>query len=372
MKYPAYVPAAVRAYITPLIDGDEWEPQGLAASLAAVEQHLFEIKQAIKEAIKNTSWEEDRYLTYLRQEERNAGSCRDVLADDLDCLRRLLHDGRMRDAYVLLTREFDHDKQWRGFIHSAWAARIDYGHFRDRLDQATELIRKIADDAEKLATSILELSKIGVNGPAEFFSVASLLRKTDNVEFDRHNFYTWRAMRKQILGDPKKQKSDSREQELRPNDQYELALPPSESDRFIKVRDITIPLLKIHFVKPGETVEVDPAAELRYGWEKAPSFPALLQTLADVGRKFTPTEDPFISAAIGSQKRNSTSEYLRGFAALLIREHKFNITAPVMRGMAIVATVVMGDRDSDVTYDDARKALLRVKETLPLEDFGEK
>lgn len=372
MDFPTYVPAAVRAYITPLIEGDEWEPQGLAASLAAVEQHLSEIEQAIKGAIKNTSWEDDRYLTYLRREELKAASCRDILAADVDCLRRLIHDGRMRDAYVLLTREFTHDKQWQGFIHSAWAARIDYGHYRDRLDRATKAIRKIADSAEELAASIQELSKIGINGPEEFYSVASLLRKTDNVEFDGHNLYIWRAMRKQILGDPPEQGSDFQKQESTPSDQYVLALPSSESDQFVKVRDITIPLRKIQFVKPGETVEVDSSAELRYAWEKAPPFSALLQTVAEVGQKFTPTEDPFIAAAMVSQKRNPKSEYLRGFAALLIEEHKFNLTPPVMRAMAIVATVVMGAPDSDVTYDDVRKVLLVIKETLPLEDFEEK
>jgi hypothetical protein len=94
--------------------------------------------------------------------------------------------------------------------------------------------------------------------------------------------------------------------------------------------------------------------------------------VADVGRKFTPTKGPFIGAAIVSQKRSPKSEYLRGFAALLIEEHKFNLTPPVMRAMAIVAAVVLGAPDSDITYDDVRKVLLVVKETLPLEDFEEK
>jgi hypothetical protein len=40
----------------------------------------------------------------------------------VDCLRRLAHDVRMRDAFALLTREFTDDQQWRNFIYAAWVA----------------------------------------------------------------------------------------------------------------------------------------------------------------------------------------------------------------------------------------------------------
>ncbi len=47
MEFPAYTPAAVRTYITTLIEGDLWEPMGLAESLASAERQLAEIEGAI-------------------------------------------------------------------------------------------------------------------------------------------------------------------------------------------------------------------------------------------------------------------------------------------------------------------------------------
>jgi hypothetical protein len=112
-------------------------------------------------------------------------------------------------------------------------------------------------------------------------------------------------------------------------------------------------------------------AGLRYGWEKAPPFSALVKTVAKAARSFTPSDGDFIGAAIASQKHNSKAEYLRAFAYLLTRKHKFSRKPSVIRAMAIFANVVVGGPDSDVNYDDVRKVLLR-SNVKSLEDFHEK
>ena len=113
MDFPAYVPAAVRAHITTLIEGDSWEPMGWQESLASAERQLAEIDGKIESCIR---WGKDDYLPGLRKDRAEAVAHRDRLAGDVDCLQRLAHDARMRDAFALLTREFTDDKQWRNFI----------------------------------------------------------------------------------------------------------------------------------------------------------------------------------------------------------------------------------------------------------------
>lgn len=345
MEFPGYVPAAVRVYITALLNGDKWEPQGFAASLASAEQQLSEIEQALEMLIRRREIE---HLEGLRRQKTEAIKRRDWLAGDVDCLRRLIHDGRMQNAYALLTFEFSADEQWRGFVHAAWAARVDFKDYREGLKRAVKLKDEIADVADTLAKLIRQFSQTGVNGPGEFYSVPELLRNTDNHESGGH-YEIWRAMRKHVLGDRQKQEPGS-------DNQHELALL-SESDRIIEVKGMTDHRLHIHFVSPDEPVEPDPLAALRYGWEKAPPFSALLKTVAKAARNFMPEEGGFIGEAISSRKHNPRIEYLRAFAYLLTHHHKINLTQRVIQAMTIATNVAVNDPDFDVTVDDALKAL---------------
>lgn len=113
MDFPAYVPAAVRAHITTLIEGDSWEPMGWQESLASAERQLAEIDGKIESCIR---WGNDDYLTGLRKDREEAVAHRDRLAGDVDCLQRLAHDARMRDAFARLTREFTDDKIGRAHV----------------------------------------------------------------------------------------------------------------------------------------------------------------------------------------------------------------------------------------------------------------
>ncbi len=322
IDFPAYVPAAVRAHITILIDGDDkLEPQGWAASLANAEESLAGINRAIE---KYQRPGEDDYLPSLRVQEAEALAHRDAIAGDLDCLRRLAHDGRMAGAYALLTREFTDDHQWRGFIYAAWSARIDFSRYRDRLKRAAELKGEIADAAETLAKLIRQFVDTGINGPDEFYSIPELLRRTDNHEMRGHNLRMWRAMRHHVLGDPSGTDSDD------------------------QARD-----------------------SLRYAWGTAPGVPELLGTMASAARGFKPGESGMIGAAIDSQKRNPKTEYLRAFGHLLTDIHGFARSTRIKQAMAIIANVVINRPEIDVTYDDVAKALRRIGSERP-EDFDRK
>lgn len=342
MKFPAYVPAAVRAHITTLIDGDSWEPTGWAKSLANAERQLAEIECAIET---KTQCGEVEYLDSLRKQRAEAVKHRDMLAGDVDCLQRLAHDARMCDAFALLTREFTDDRQWRNFIYAAWAARVDFAKYHDRLKRAAELKAEIADAAEKLAKLIRQFADTGINGPSEFYSIPELLRQTDNHEMQGHNLHMWRSMRQHVPGDlPRRDVPETKPSE-------ESGEPP------------TIEIVRV-FLAPGEKAEIDPKEEarnmLRYAWGTAPDFSALLGTMANAARNFKPSESGMIGAAIESRQRSPKTECLRAFGSLLTDVHGFTLTKPMMQAMVIVANVVINLPDVDVTYDDVRKALAKL------------
>jgi len=352
LKFPAYVPVAVRAHITTLIEGDSLEPMGWQESLESAERQLAEIDGKIESCIR---WGKDDYLPGLRKDKAEAVAHRDMLAGDVDCLQRLAHDARMRDAFALLTREFTDDIQWRNFIYAAWSARVDFAKYRDRLKRAAELKGEIADAAEILAKLIRQFSETGINGPGEFYSIPELLRQTDNHEMQDHNLQMWRSMRRHVLGDlPRRDVPEKR--------------PARESSE-------PMPPIEIVFVPMGEKAEIDPKEEARnmlgYAWGTAPDFSALLDTVAKAGRAFKPSETGMIGAAIESRQRSPKTEYLRAFGNLLTDVHRFALTTQAMQAMAIVANVVINLPDVDVTYDDVRKALAKLGGER-LENSGEK
>jgi hypothetical protein len=339
MDFPAYVPAAVRAHITTLIEGDSRWPQGWAASLADAERQLAEIEGAIDA---KTRRGEHEYLPSPRIQRAEALAHRDMLAGEVDCLQRLAHDARMAEAFELLAHEFTDDRQWQNFIYAAWAARGDFAKYRDRLKRATELKGEIADAAETLAKLIRQFADTGINGPSEIYSIPELLRQTDNHKMEGHNLAMWRSMRQHVLGDfPKRDAPEAK---------------PASGE--------PMPTVEIVIVPMGEKAEIGPEEEarnmLRYAWGTAPDFSALLGTVANAARNFKPSESGMIGAAIQTRQRNPKTEYLRAFGNLLTDVHKFTLKMAIMQAMAIVANVVINLPDVDVTNDDVRKTLARL------------
>ena len=352
MKFPTYVPKAVRVQITAMIDGDAWD--GWAASLAWAEQRLAEIEGEIATKIRHDN---DEHLDSLRRQRASATKHRDLFAGYLECLQRLAQDSRMREVFDLLTREFTDDQQWRNFISAAWAARIDYSEYRERLKRATTLNGEISKAADKLAKLIRQFADNGINGPGEFFSIPELLRQTDNHEMQDHNLRMWRSMRALILGDPPRRDIPEIEQAQEEGDQ-------STSEKW-----------GIRIIGPNEKPEIDPVEErrntLRYAWRTAPDLPALLDTVSKAARDFEPGEDGMIGAAIKSRQQSTKTEYLRAFGNLLTDVLNIALTTPLMQAIAIVANVVINLPDVDVSYDDVRHALVKPS-GMPLENSGEK
>jgi hypothetical protein len=345
MEFPPYVPAVVRICLTEMIEGSALRKHGWAASLEESNEELNAIEKAIKKSY--TRGEVDD-LVYLNQKRLEAVKDRDKYAGEVDCLRRLIHDARMRDAYALLTYEITDDEQWCSFVEAAWAARGDFGEYRERLRKALEQKIEIAETATKLAKQLEEFSDIGITGPDEFYSVRELLRKTDN---DGTNAKIWKAMRKHVVG-------DNLEQDYKREKQQKLDLSLPESEREWEVDGQIMQRIHISFVSPGDIREQDPLAGLRYGWEKAPPLSAVLKTVAKAALDFEPAEDGMIGAALVSRQGSVKSEYIRAFAYLLCRTHQIYLTSGVMRAMAITANVVINNPDVDFTYDDVRKAFV--------------
>jgi hypothetical protein len=340
MNFPAYVPAALRAHITTLIEGDSYDPHGWAASLANVEESIVRIDRDIETYIRQG---DDDYLEGLRTQKAEAQAHRDLLAADLECLRRLGSDPRMRDAFALLTAEFTDDQEWRSFIRAAWAARVDYKKHRDRLKRAAELSGEIADAAKTLASLIREFSEIGLNGPDEFYSISELLRQTDNHEMKGHNLHMWRSMRQRILG--------------------ELPIQDLTETKSVIESIEFVPLAEIASTQVGGREKIAPEEKarnmLRYAWGTAPEFPAFLDTVAKVSLAFRPVEFGMIGAANDSRKHSEKTAYVRAFGKLLTDSHGLKLNPSIMKAMAFVATVVLNQPEIDVTYDDVRKALER-------------
>ena len=339
MDFPAYVPAAVRAQIESLLYGQQTRHTAGFVSLLEKSQRELE---AISESLDRKALSGgNEYLDNLRKRRIAALTRRDQLAIDVDCLRRLAHDPRMREAFSVLAREIIDDEQWGGFIYSAWAAHVDFAKYRDRLKRAVELKGEIAEAAENLSKLIRQFADTGVNGPGELYSIPELLKHTDNFEMKCHNLEMWRSMRHHVLGDLPRRDIPDAKAEGRGGE--------------------SIPSIEIVLTPMGGKADIHPEEEarnmLRYAWGTAPDFSALLNTMADAARAFKPSESGMIGAAIESRQKSPKTEYVRAFGNLLTEVHKFELTAPVQKAIAVVANVVINQPDVDVTYDDVRKAL---------------
>lgn len=344
MDFPAYVPAAVRCDIESRIDGDQRNPHGWAKSLESAESALADAESKLETATQRG----DAYLCdKLRIEKADALKHRDNMAAEIQCLQRLAHDARMQAAYTVLTAEFTEDRQWRDLIYAAWAARVDYSAFRERLRLAASLKSEIAETANKLAALLDRFGDTGDHGPGEFFSVNALLESTDNHESNDRNLYMWRGMRDYIFGNEPRRNA------------VVLAKDSTDSDGCFEIVNP-----RIRIVTADKPPVIDPVEEarntLRYAWGTAPPVSALMRTLAATARAFTPAEDGMIGAAIQARQSNPATEYIRAFAHLLTTVHGFTLTAPIMRAMAVIATVVIGESATDITYDDVRKVVSRL------------
>ena len=330
MDFPPYVPNAVRVSMSKRLEGREsW-----SAALESANATLTRLEQRRAD---------DPHDDALRIEHAESLAHHDHVAAEVACLQRLVHDGRMQPVYARLVGALTTDEQLSGFIYAAWAARMDYGKHRDRIEAADDLVREVAAAAGVLADVLREAEGFaGPFLPSGFFSIRSLLEKTEHDREDR-DFQMWPGMRRHILGEP--DPSCAAADELVP-------LPADEAPRRIEIQ----------FVAPGEADALSPEEKqrnvLRYAWGTAPSVARIIATMQREALAYAPTESGAIGAALASRQRNRKTEYLRAFGTLLRDVHRIELTTNALHAMATTATVVLNDPDIDATYDDVRKALL--------------
>lgn len=349
MDFPNYVPEGARSHALHFLG--HYEPVLIECEtrIGEITEEMAYWSNLLKHIAITRPGQDTRYgaiqLAELRQRKAEETKHHDNLTRDIASIKRLVHDDRMKGAYQILINAFfddeDSERQRRfdGFIYAAWSARLDFSpYYRERLKRAAELQNEIARTADKLASLLERIGDTGVMCPSEFFSIPELLRSTDN---HGHDFYIWQAMRGHVLGDP-----DRPRRELSENEQ---------------IKSMPIDKIEIVFVAMDEKPDIDPAEQarntLRYGWEKSPPLSALLKTVGKAAKEFEPKETGLIGAAIDSRQKNIKAEYLRAFGNLLTDQHRFILTADIMKAMVIAANVVINSPDVDVTDGDARRAL---------------
>lgn len=334
MDFPSYVPHAVRVSMANRLDGPEGWLQVLAKADAEVQKFEF---------LQSRYVNDPNALDGIRLQRIDAVQHRDHLAAEVACLQRLVGDERMQPAYAKLAGALTTDEQLSGFIYAAWAARMDYGKHRDRAKAAEELARDVVAASGVLADVLRKAeSFVGPFLPSEFFSIESLLEKTEH-DREHRDFHMWPSMRRAILGTPHPRSTA-------------LGDPPPAAANY------TPPQFEIRLVPVDKGHEVDPAEEqrnmLRYAWATAPSMARIIATMQREALAYVPTESGAIGAALASRKRNAKTEYLRAFGALL-RGHGIDRTPGIVNAMAVTATVVLNEADDAVTAADVRSALAR-------------
>ena len=337
MKFRSYVPQAVRVSTDLWLEGKGYKQNGLNSALAKAEADLLRIEQ------QRDKWANDETRSnQLRIEQANATNHRDDLAADVACLQRLVHDPRMQPAYAKLANLPNvTDDDLSGFIHAAWAARIDYTAYRDAMTDAADTVRKVAAAAGVLAELLSRADSTGWHDylPAECFDLRSLLKKTEHAPADR-NFQMWPDMRAFILGE---------------------AEPAREAPGEAGVSSKSV---RVEFVPLSHAERRDPEAEtrnmLRYAWYTAPSMAKIIAAMQRETLSCIPSEPSFIAQAVNSRKKAPKAAYLRAFGTLLRDEHGFDLEASVREAMATTATVVLNDANDSVCTADVSSALTRI------------
>jgi cell division protein FtsB len=348
LKFPHYLPNAVRDYVVEFMDGANGSGGFVtyrdekAKELEAIKQHISELEKS-----------GDLVSAETREKYGDIKQEHDHLDSHIKCMERLALREQMQEAYAKLSTVLVDVLQWEHFLYAAWAARMDYAPYKKRLERTKKVSDDIAKTADNLAALLREITDSGMSYPNEFYHIRTLLERTDNTENLNDNSM-WQVQRPVVLGlHPRKGTAQT---------------DHGSSDK--------PPVFSIILQHPGDEQEpIDPREQMRnavsHAWEKAPPFSALLETVAQAAREYEPQPTGKIAAAISSHKGTAHTQYLRAFADLLINTYHFEISAPILNAMAIMATVAFDDPDVDISYDDVRKAIAKMK-SKPPEDSTEK
>ncbi len=140
MKFPDSVPIKVQSLLSNLIEGVPNRHKGYFEMLQAVESELTRIDEATNDALCNPLQTD---IDELRRQKLEVMNRRDLLAEDLSCLKRLGHHRDMPQVFELLQHDFPDGEKVEDFIYCTWAARIDFAKYRQGLKKLPKLNKKL-------------------------------------------------------------------------------------------------------------------------------------------------------------------------------------------------------------------------------------
>lgn len=269
-----------------------------------------------------------------------------TLASQIETIKRLGEDERMRPAYSLLTKELPDDTQLFRFLRAAWAANRKYSADRDDLKRAKALANHIRETSKVLSEQLIEFQKIEMDdNPPEFFDIRHLLSKSESEHSSAYHFERWQFLKGHVIGEchPVSPEVCPNDESLEPYpftylyEEYEKQLT-AEAEAITKTY--------------GDT-----QADLHLAWRSSPQLPALLDIVSEAAAEYAPQKAGFVGAATSSRKANIKTEYLRALADILTEDPVIPLSKDIMKAMVSVANVVINDPEIDTSYDDVRKAL---------------
>ena len=244
LKFPPYVPQRVRDYVTGLFETPGLHPEG-------------------------------------------AGVLRRLTGDDL----------RMRDAWTRLARIACTDEDYVLFVLAAWWMRDDYGEWRERIRQAGELARRIAETASGLAGFLRQIEQTCTRLPHEFTSLRALLWRSPSAQGGPYDS-VWQVVRQEICG-PAWLNEDSSPTDTPPAGPLEIG------NRLQEGGTLTIRWCDEDdddSINEEEKRKEQRQHALSYAWEKAPDVRQVLLTLAGVAENHTPLPAQITSRRLRQRK----------------------------------------------------------------------
>jgi hypothetical protein len=336
MKFESFVPAPVRIYIEETISGSQ-NHDGLEKILANAKQSFLDISASLQQKLDDIGFLDSESI----DKKNRTQAYRDQCEGDVAFLCRLGSDLRMKAAYKSLEKVFTTDDQWRQFLYCCWSARIDFNRYREKMENATDLSKKIAEEAESLATKIRAIEQVHTNLPLELHSIQALLRVTENRSLFDRNLEMWRIHRGVVLADQ----------------------PPQDFDNARLIQETTT-LHKVSFRSDEEVVQQKVVSEVdqyrsnvKYSWGLAPDFASLLFKLAEIMKDFLPKEHGYIGAGLASRESNEKTAYIRALYNLLSNSPGIEMNLHVRKAIVSVTSIALDQKDVEVTLDDVTKAI---------------
>jgi hypothetical protein len=291
MRFPAYVPAAIRLHVSKLMPA--------LAALTDPERALDFVRQYFEVQNKTGDYYHRRFNSFMDEhlatliEKRNRTS---ELMSHKECLVRLANDERMRQAYADLSRQFDDDERWHKLAWAATTSDIEFRPHMIGLAHAAGLCERISDVSDYLCYLLDEIDDTNVEIPA-FYAMSALVKEEGEELMDDLLWLRVRTVIAQVAEKAEVTAIKIRKRQLDARDPFAW--------RF----------RQIEYNSPHQSV---------------------------------------LASALKTRQSNRKTQYLRAFGCGLTLDDPGALTPTVQKAMADIATVMINDPDIVVTYDDVR------------------